>query len=178
MAGFTVPRTWVSGSVTSAQMNTMRDNILELQAAVTNDGFGAIQVSSPASGPQSIAYQAWIAPGIAGVDYLYGNGVGRTTAGVQCANIGRYQVRAKATWNASGTGRRLIGVDVAGLGSAGPSQVRWDYPGAPSSSTFMTNATGEVTTTVANQVITIYLYQESGGALNILDRQLLVRRMS
>lgn len=175
MAGFTVPRTWVDGSYTSAMLNTIRDGILELQAAVTNDGFGAYQVSSPSTAPQPIANTAWVSPGFAGGDYAYGNGVSRSTAGIMCANIGRYQVRARANWTGNATGRRLIGVDVAGL--AAPAQVRWDYPSAPAVS-FYINATGEVNTTVANQTIVIYLYQDSTAALNVLDRQLLVRRMS
>ncbi len=176
MATFTVPRTWVSGSVTSAQMNTIRDGILELQAANTNAGFGEIQGSTPASAPFALPTSAWTAPGLSATDYILGDGLTRSTAGVTAINIGRYDIFARVAVTGNSTGRRLMGVDVAGLGAAGPTQIRWDMPAGTASTQYL-NAVGSVVTTSASQGITLYVYQESGIALQVLDRILRVRRI-
>lgn len=96
-------------------------------------------------------------------------------SGVRCAIPGWYHVEAQATFTGSGSGRRLIGVDTSGGGS-GPTQVRWDYPGG-TSSTQVINAVGEVNThPYPGATISMYVYQDSGGPLNVTNRQLLVRR--
>lgn len=135
-------------------------------------GFGAVEMSS--ANAQGIPDNAWRACNWSSTDYIEGAGLGARTEGVSISQTGRYLVIAWVVFDNYGSGRRAIGIGAASGG--GPSGITSVVPNAPANKTQPVHVTDEVSFT-AGQVVTAWVYQDSGVPINISDRRLKVRRV-